>query len=477
MPDPVVPLAEGFPPPELAAWRALVSKTLAGAEAETLVSEGPDGLAIRPLYEGSLEPRRFLPAPRGGGRSWDIRARVGHGGPGAVRETLLAELAGGAGSGIVAIHAGAGDGAAIGSAEALAAALDGVLIDVAPIGLEAGFIGPAAAHWLSAAAKGSPAAPLALHLDPLSAFALAGTSPGPIEDHVANAADIAARLAPIHPKATFSLASGVVVHEAGGSPAEELAFALAAAVAYAKALTGAGLSVEAALGGIVLGLSADADPILSIAKLRAARLVWTRFAGALGSAAPAKIEARSSRRMLTSADPWTNMVRLTAAAFAAAVGGADAMVLGAFTDTLGPPTPFARRSARNIQLILMEEGSLGAVADPVAGAGAFEALSGDLAAAAWRRFNAIEAAGGLAAALREGMVADEVTASRAAIRAGFAAGALRLIGVTDFAAQEPQQAAVEPSEPPTGEAPDARLPGPDSQCPTLEPILLEALAG
>ncbi|HEY2179949.1 MAG TPA: methylmalonyl-CoA mutase family protein, partial [Caulobacteraceae bacterium] len=156
---------------------------------------------------------------------------------------------------------------------------------------------------------------------------------------------------------------------------------------------------------------------------------------------------------------------------------ADAIVLGAFTDTLGPPTPFARRSARNIQLILMEEGSLGAVADPAAGAGAFEALSGDLAAAAWRRFNAIQAAGGLAAALREGMVADEVTASRAALRASFSAGALRLIGVTDFAVQEPRPAAVEPSEPPTGEAPDARLPGPDSQCPALEPILLEALAG
>jgi methylmalonyl-CoA mutase len=267
-----------------------------------------------------------------------------------------------------------------------------------------------------------------------------------------------------------------VVHEAGGSPAEELAFALASALAHAKALTDAGLSMDAALGGIVIGLSADSDPLLSIAKLRAARIIWTRFAGALGSSAPAVIEARSSRRMLTAADPWTNMVRLTAAAFAAAVGGADAIVLGAFTDPLGPPTAFARRAARNAQLILMEEGYLGAVADPVAGSGAFETLSGDVAAAAWRRFNAIEAAGGLVAALREGMVADEVEASRAQLRAGFAAGALRLIGVTDFTAADGRPAAIDPTKPRAAGVPDARLPGPDSHCPALTPIALEALA-
>jgi methylmalonyl-CoA mutase len=467
-------LAHDFPPATHADWLALVEKTLKGAGVETLVSKAPGGLAIQPLYEAGAAPRAFTPAPRGGERPWDIRVRVDH--PTDARAALLGDLAGGAASAILVIDDGGSHGARVGSAEALAAVLDGVLIDVAPIALEAGFLGPKAADWLSAAAKGSPAAPLAFHLDPLSAFAARGASPGPIEAHLIAAANLAARLAPVHPKASFFLASGAVVHEAGGSPAQELAFALAAALAYAKALTRAGVAMEAVFAAIVLGLTVDSDPLISVAKLRAARMAWARLTGACGASAPAVIEARSSRRMLTRADPWTNMVRLTAAGLAAAVGGADAIVLGAFTDALGLPTPFARRASRNTQLILMEEGHLGAVADPVAGSGAFEALSADIARAAWARFNAIEAAGGLVAALIDGMVADEVEASRAQLRAGFAAGALRLIGVTDFAADEDRPAAVDTTEPPAGGVPDPRLPGPDSHCPALTPIRLESLA-
>ncbi len=260
--------------------------------------------------------------------------------------------------------------------------------------------------------KASPAAPLAFHLDPLGAFAGAGASPGPIESHLIAAANTAARLSTTHPGASLFLASGVVVHEAGGTAAEELAFALAAALGYAKALVRAGLSMEAALGGIVLGLTTDVDPLLSIAKLRAARILWTRFTQACGAPRPATIEARSSGRMLTRADPWTNLVRLTAAAFAAAVGGADAIVLGAFTDALGAPAPFAERLARNTQLILMEEGHVGAAIDPAGGAGAFEALTIDLARVAWEQFTVIEAAGGVVAALREGLIARETATAR-----------------------------------------------------------------
>ena len=170
------------------------------------------------------------------------------------------------------------------------------------------------------------------------------------------------------------------------------------------------------------------------------------------------------------------MVRLTAAGLAAAVGGADAVVLGAFTDALGLATPFARRSSRNTQLILMEEGHLGAVADPVAGSGAFEALSADIARAAWAQFNAIEAAGGPVAALRDGLLARETQASAAELKAALADGRLRVVGVTDFTAPETRPAAVEP--PPEGAAtpPDSRLPGPDSQCPPLTPVSLEGLA-
>jgi methylmalonyl-CoA mutase len=475
LPDPDIALAEGFPPATRADWLALVEKTLKGAGPETLVSQGAGGLSIQPLYARATAPEEFTPGRRGGARAWDIRALTRSPTRAGARAALLEDLAGGAASAIVALDDGDG-GAPVDSADGLAEVLDGVLIDVAPIALQAGFLGPQAADWLSATAKGSPAAPLAFHLDPLSTFAARGASAGPIEAHLAAAANAAARLAPIHPRASLFLASGVVVHETGGSPAEELAFALAAALAYAKALIAEGVGMEDAFAAVVLGLAADGDPLISVAKLRAARLAWARLTGACGSEAPATIEARSSRRMLTKADPWTNMVRLTAAGFAAAVGGADAIVLGTFTDALGLPTAFARRTARNTQLILMEEGHLGAVSDPVAGSGAFEVLSADIARGAWARFTAIETAGGLVTALRDGLIAGEARASRAVLKAALADGGLRLVGVTDFIAPETRPAAVEP--PPTSLAipPDTRLPGPDSQCPPLTPVSLEDLA-
>ena len=209
---------------------------------------------------------------------------------------------------------------------------------------DAGFLGPQAADWLAAAAKGSPAAKLFFHLDPLSAFARAGESPGPIESHLISAATVARRMANSYPDAGLFLASGQVVHEAGGGEAGELAFAIAAALTYAKALVRAGLAIQEAFAKIVLGLSADADYFATLAKLRAARAVWSRVTAACGVSAAPRIEARSSHRMLAAHDPWTNMLRLTASAVGASIGGADAVVLGSFTDALGlpPPSPAAR---------------------------------------------------------------------------------------------------------------------------------------
>jgi methylmalonyl-CoA mutase len=473
--DPI-PLAQGFAPSSEADWLALVGKTLKGAGVETLITRADDGLTIQPLYSACDQVAAFTPAPRGGERPWDIRANIRHGGPGAAHDALLEDLAGGAASALLSIDPSGERGAAIGSASDLAGVLDDVLTDVAPIALDAGFLGPAAADWLSAAAKASPAAPLALHLDPLSAFAEAGSSPGPIESHLIAAANTAARLAPSHPKASLVLATGRVVHEAGGTSAEELGFMLSAAIAYAKALTRAGLGMEAALKSVVLGVVVDAAPFISIAKLRAARLLWARLTEACGAPRPAVIEARSSRRMITRADPWTNLIRLTAAGFGAAVGGADACVLGAFTDALGSPTHFGRRLSRNCQLVLMEEGRLGAVADPAGGAGGFEALSRDLALAAWKRFAALESAGGAVAALREGLVAEEVLAGRRDLALGIVERRIRVLGVTDFRSSPTRSTQTDDAPTSAARGPDPRLPGPDSHCPALKALSLEDLA-
>jgi methylmalonyl-CoA mutase len=466
MVDPSV-LAADFPPATEEAWRALVAKTLGDKPFEALSKTSTDGLRIEPLYPPAAASALGAPLrPFDAERPWDLRTLTAHPEASKANTEILRDLEGGAASAVVRIDPTGQAGVAVGSPEGLALVLKGVILELAPVALDAGFLGPQAADWLGAAAKASPGAKLHFHLDPLSAFAEAGASPGPIESHLVSAATVAVRLAETYPVAELFLASGRVLHEAGGGEVQELAFAAAAGVAYAKALVRAGMPTEKAFGRITLGLSADADYLLTIAKLRAARSLWARIATACGADPSARIEARSSRRMLTVKDPWTNMIRLTAAGFGAAVGGADAVVLGNFTDAIGLPTAFARRQSRNTQLVVMEEAHVGRVADPAAGAGYIEAMTDQFARAAWAAFQAIEAGGGLIAALASGQIAAEVESARSARPEP------RIVGVTAFPPDQEAPVEIERAEPRPAKAPSTRLPGPDGTCPPLRPIRL-----
>ena len=473
-----IDLAADFEAATQAQWLALAEKSLKGAGLGSLFSQTTDGLKVAPLYTAanSAAPFDFEPAARAQERAWDVRAPVRHPDPALANAQILDALRGGAASVVVRIDPSGDNGVAVGSAEGMARMVAGVMTEAAPVALDAGFLGACCADWLAAAVKASPTAPLAFHLDPLSRFASAGASQGPIESHVAACAAAAARLREPYPRASLFLASGRAAHEAGGGEAEEIAFAAASALAYAKAMVAEGLSAQAAFEAIVLGLSLDADTFLTIAKLRAARVVWARITGACGVRAPTRIEARSSGRMLTRTEAWTNLVRLTLAGFAGAVGGADAIILDAFTDALGPPTAFALRQSRNAQLILMEEAGVGRVADPAAGSWCVETLTAELAAAAWGHFQAIEAAGGIVRALQEGIIADEVARARSAAAAMLAKGALHIVGVTDFKGGDAPVPEVDAPATQATSAPASRLPGPDSRCPPLGAIRLEDLA-
>jgi len=476
MDEAVIPLVQDFAPATRDDWLKLVAKTLEGGAFEArLVGHTIDGLAIQPLYTPADGIAVAAPVgPRGAERPWDIRALSAHADPVRARSDLLADLEGGASSVLLRIDPTGANGVAIGSADALAEVLDGVVLELAGVALDAGFLGVQAADWLAAAAKSSPGALLDFHLDPLSALAEAGASPGPIESHLIAAANAGVRLAEVYPKAGLFLASGRAAHEAGGGEAEELGFMAASAVAYARALIRAGAAPSEAFARITLGLSADSDYFLTIAKLRAARAIWARITGACEVDAPARIEARSSRRMLTRLDAWTNLLRLTAAGFGAAVGGADAVVLGAFTDALGPPTPFARRQARNTQIVLMDEAHLGRVADPARGAGFIESLTDQLARAGWAAFRAIEAEGGIIAALASGSIAAQVARAADERRAAIAAGEQKIIGVTVFAnAQDPGvEVETVDADAFAVAAPSPRMPGPDGRAAPLSPIRL-----
>ncbi len=421
-------------------WREAAVKALKERPLESLIHLDADHLATKPLYGAANggEPV-FAPRPSDSeGRAWDVRALNEGEDADALNRAILTDLENGAASVLIA-------GPVAADAGRLARALDGVALELAPVALDAGFDGVKAAEALSAVAKGSPRAKLAFHLDPISAYAEAGGAPGDFAAVMAETAKAAATHAATYPEATLFMASGRVAHEAGGSIAQELAFAASSAVAYVKAAVEAGLSAEAALKGVVLGVAVDQTYFDSLAKIRALRLVWASVSRAFGAEVPAIIEARSSRRMLSARDPWPNMLRLTAAGFAGAVGGADAVVLDGFTRAAGLPDDFAKRQARNTQLILMEESNLGRVDDPASGSWYLDARTRELAEAAWAEFQTYEAEGGVIACLEGGVIQPRIARARDMAEKAIKDGAAQIVGVTKFVDPDVRSAPVTPA--------------------------------
>ncbi|MDP8916756.1 MAG: methylmalonyl-CoA mutase family protein, partial [Pseudomonadota bacterium] len=177
MPEPVIPLAEDFPPATRERWEALVAKTLKGEPFERLRSRTADGVVIEPLHAPAEAASPARPAPaEDPARPWDLRTLVDHPDPAQANTQALGDLENGAASLLLALDPAGRAGVAVGGRDDLARVLDGVLLDLAPVALEAGFMGPDAADWLADLAKGGPAAPLRFNLDPLGAFAQAGAS-------------------------------------------------------------------------------------------------------------------------------------------------------------------------------------------------------------------------------------------------------------------------------------------------------------
>ncbi|MGV0554819.1 methylmalonyl-CoA mutase family protein, partial [Mycobacterium kansasii] len=175
----------------------------------------------------------------------------------------------------------------------------------------------------------------------------------------------------------------------------ELAAGVAAAVSYLRVLTEAGMPIGQALRQISFRFAADDDQFMTIAKFRAARNLWARVAEVVGDpdAGAAVIHAETSLPMMTQRDPWVNMLRCTLAAFGAGVGGADSLLVFPFDVAIdggfpGTATSFARRIARNTQLLLLEESHVGRVLDPAGGSWFVEDLTARLAEQAWQHFQA-----------------------------------------------------------------------------------------
>jgi len=431
-------LAADFAPADYDDWRKLVDGVLKGAPFEKLVGKTADGLKIDPIYpraQGAVPLAGRLPAA-----PWQVMQRADHPDAKAANAQALHDLENGA-TGLTLVFAGANGAYGFGlepSAEAIAQILDGIYLD-AGIGIELQ-IGPqsrmAAIHvaeYVQRRGFDPGACDIRFGLDPLGACAAWGSSPYSWSEIVPAVTSAIKGLAALGFKGPLAAADGRVIHDAGGSEVQELAFTLAAGVAYLRAIEAAGVPLEDAQGMVYARLSADADQFLTLSKFRALRLLWARVEQACGlSPRPLFIAADTAWRMLTQRDPYVNMLRATMATFSAGLGGANAITVLPHTLALGLPDPFARRAARNTQLVLLEESNLAKVSDPAAGSGGIEALTKQLCDAAWSLFQEIENAGGLFASLEQNLIQRKVAATRTLREANIAKRRDVLTGASEF---------------------------------------------
>jgi methylmalonyl-CoA mutase len=430
-------VAGAFRTPTREEWRGLVGEVLAkrgpapdDPEA-ALTSLTPEGIAVAPLYTRDEAPAvpglpGFAPFVRGRevrpGASWDVRARQANPDPAAAHEELLEDLE----HGVTSLWLVLGDGGI--PVDGLATVLEGVLLDLAPVVLDAGASYAAAAAGFLALAASKGVAPSGnLGADPVAVLARTG-----VEVSSGEAVALAAQ-------ATGGLRAMTVdalpYHEAGGTDADEVGLSLAHGVAHLRLLVDGGLSPAEAADQLEFRYAATADQFLTIAKLRAARQVWSRVLEASGVSAAQRGQlqhAVTSWTMTTVRDPWTTLLRDTLATFAAGVGGADAVTVLPFDTPFGLPGVLSRRMARNTSAILVEESHVARVTDPAGGSWYVESLTADLAAAAWKVFQETEAAGGMVTGLKDGTVAARLAGSAEAGRVRLARRKDALTGVSEF---------------------------------------------
>ena len=431
-------LAADFAPATYDDWRKLVDGVLKGAPFEKLVGKTPDGLKIEPIYPRARGAAAI--AGRPAAAPWQIVQRIDHPDAGEANAQALHDLENGA-TGLTLSFSGANGAHGFGlepTAEAVEKVLDGVFVD-AGISIELQ-VGPQSrmaairlAEYVKRRGLDPAACDIRFGLDPIGACAVWGSSPYAWAEIVPAVTGAIKGLAAMGFEGPFAAADGRVIHDAGGSEVQELAFVLAAGIAYLRALGGGGVELEDARGMVYARLSADADQFLTLAKFRALRLLWARIEQACGlTPKPLFVAAETAFRMLTQRDPYVNMLRATIATFSAGLGGANAVTVLPHTLALGLPDPFARRVARNTQLVLLEESNLARVSDPAAGSGGIESLTEALCEAAWALFQEIERAGGVFAALEQNLIQRKVTATRALREQNIARRKEVLTGATEF---------------------------------------------
>jgi methylmalonyl-CoA mutase len=416
-------------------WTELVRAKAQDPDAP-LITELEDGLSVKWLYTDA-DALPTDPTTRGprAGTPWAIRQQVQARTRSLANAQILDELEGGAGEILLTLDRSGVRGIPALTAAEIEEVLGGVYLNMAAVALDSGAL---TAHEQRAAAEalisvfgasGHDAAELRGSLGLASAdqlgFAAAATDRFP---HVRG----------------IAVDTGRYV-DAGAGVRDELAYALATGAHLLRAGEEAGLSPVQTARTIEFTLIAGTDQFLEIAKFRAARKLWATVlehcgvSAEIAGTAPNSLSgfyARTGRRVMSSLDPWVNMLRSTTAAFAAGVGGADGVTVVPFDEpdgeTLAEPGALGRRTARNTQLLLLEESHLHKVNDPAGGSWYVESLTEQLAGSAWARFQEFEAQGGITALAASGAIDDQIAAATAKRHLAIATRERELTGVNTF---------------------------------------------
>ncbi len=446
-------------------WAALAARETNGAD---LVWRTPEGIDVKPLYTAADLPAigpglpGFAPFTRGvratmyAGRPWTIRQYAGFStaqeSNAFYRRNLAAGQKGLSVAFDLATHRGydsdhprvVGDvgkaGVAIDSVEDMKVLFDAIPLDRMSVSMTMnGAVLPCLAFYIVAAEEqGVPQAALegTIQNDILKEFMVRNTYIYPPEPSMRIVADIIAHTSAHMPKFNSISISGYHMHEAGATAVQELAFTLADGMAYVKAAMARGLDVDAFAGRLSFFFAIGMNVFMEVAKLRAARTLWSGIMQGFGAKDPRswmlRTHCQTSGVSLQERDPWNNVIRTTVEALAATLGGTQSLHTNALDEAIALPTDFSARIARNTQLVLQEETGITRVVDPLGGSYYVEALTQALATKAWALIEKVEAMGGMVKAVGSGWPKAEIERAAAEKQAGIDSGETVIVGVNRF---------------------------------------------
>ncbi|MDH3234776.1 MAG: methylmalonyl-CoA mutase [Alphaproteobacteria bacterium] len=456
-------------------WHGQAQKELKGADPDSLTWATPEGIAVKPLYTAAdleaIEHLNTMPGfppylrgPRATmytNRPWTIRQYAGFSTAEASNAFYRKALAGGQmGLSVafdLATHRGydsdhprvEGDvgkaGVAIDSVEDMKILFDGIPLEKMSVSMTMnGAVLPVLAGFIVAGEEqGAKRADLSgtIQNDILKEFMVRNTYIYPPDPSMRIVADIIEYTAKEMPRFNSISISGYHMQEAGATCVQELAFTLADGMEYVRAAQSKGLDVDAFAPRLSFFFCLGMNFFMEIAKLRAARLLWSRIMSDFGAKDPRSLALRThcqtSGVSLTEQDPYNNIMRTTIEAMAGVLGGTQSLHTNSFDEALALPSDFAARIARNTQLVIAEESGITRTVDPLGGSYYVEALTDSVAEEAWKLIEEVEALGGMTKAVETGLPKMRIEESAAKKQARIDRGEEVIVGVNKYEPAEP----------------------------------------